>query len=205
MKNLVGRFMRYVTFDTQSKPKNHHCPSSTGQKVFAQALYEELLELGLSDVSLDDHGYVMAKLPSNVNYPVPAIGFIATWTPLQMLAVSMLNRKSLKIIKVVILPLVKGTKCCRPFNTLTCICCMAITSSRPMAQPYWVQITKRGLQKLSPRWKSCLLILRFLMAISRLHSRQMKRLAAVPIILMWRNLRRSGIYHRWRPDWRAGV
>lgn len=74
MKNLVGRFMRYVTFDTQSKPKNHHCPSSTGQKVFAQALYEELLELGLSDVSLDDHGYVMAKLPSNVNYPVPAIG-----------------------------------------------------------------------------------------------------------------------------------
>lgn len=77
MKNLVGRFMRYVTFDTQSKPKNHHCPSSTGQKVFAQALYEELLELGLSDVSLDDHGYVMAKLPSNVNYPVPAIGFIA--------------------------------------------------------------------------------------------------------------------------------
>lgn len=77
MKNLVGRFMRYVTFDTQSKPKNHHWPSSTGQKVFAQALYEELLELGLSDVSLDEHGYVMAKLKSNVDYPVPAIGFIA--------------------------------------------------------------------------------------------------------------------------------
>ncbi|EKO3482185.1 peptidase T [Vibrio fluvialis] len=77
MDNLVGRFLRYVTYDTQSKPKNHHCPSSTGQKVFALALHDELLELGLSEVSMDEHGYVMAKLPSNVNYPVPPIGFIA--------------------------------------------------------------------------------------------------------------------------------
>lgn len=77
MDNLVGRFLRYVTYDTQSKPKNHHCPSSTGQKVFAQALHDELLELGLSDVSVDEHGYVMAKLPSNVNYAVPPIGFIS--------------------------------------------------------------------------------------------------------------------------------
>lgn len=77
MKNLIGRFLRYVTFDTQSKPKNSHSPSSAGQKVFAQTLYDELLTLGLTDVSLDEHGYVMAKLNSNVTYPVPTIGFIA--------------------------------------------------------------------------------------------------------------------------------
>lgn len=77
MENLIQRFLSYVTYDTQSKPKNHHCPSSSGQKVFAQALYEELLELGLSDVSIDNHCYVMAKLKSNVDYPVPPIGFIA--------------------------------------------------------------------------------------------------------------------------------
>lgn len=77
MDNLVERFLRYVTYDTQSKPKNTHCPSSTGQKVFAEQLYDELLTLGLTDVSLDEHGYVMARLKSNVNYPVPSIGFIA--------------------------------------------------------------------------------------------------------------------------------
>ncbi|PNH87597.1 peptidase T [Vibrio diazotrophicus] len=77
MENLIQRFLSYVTYDTQSKPKNHHCPSSSGQKVFAQALYEELIELGLSDVSIDNHCYVMAKLKSNVDYPVPPIGFIA--------------------------------------------------------------------------------------------------------------------------------
>lgn len=77
MENLVGRFLRYVTYDTQSKPKNHHCPSSTGQKAFALMLHDELLELGLSEVTLDEHGYVMAKLKSNVDYAVPAIGFIA--------------------------------------------------------------------------------------------------------------------------------
>lgn len=77
MENLVERFLRYVTFETQSKPKNHHCPSSTGQKVFAQALYQELQELGLAEVSIDDRCYVMAKLKSNVAFPVPAIGFIS--------------------------------------------------------------------------------------------------------------------------------
>lgn len=77
MNELVQRFLRYVEFNTQSNPANSHCPSSAGQLTFAQFLKQELEELGLSDVSLDDNGYLMAKLPSNVNYPVPAIGFIA--------------------------------------------------------------------------------------------------------------------------------
>ena len=77
MNNLVERFLRYVTFDTQSNPSQLRCPSSEGQRFFAEALKQELIELGLSDVSLDDNGYLMARLPSNVDYPVPAIGFIA--------------------------------------------------------------------------------------------------------------------------------
>ncbi|KII76718.1 peptidase T [Vibrio renipiscarius] len=77
MNNLVERFLRYVTFDTQSNPNELRCPSSEGQLTFAQALKLELIELGLSKVSLDDNGYLMACLPSNVDYPVPAIGFVA--------------------------------------------------------------------------------------------------------------------------------
>eukprot|EP00487_Bulimina_marginata_P007679 TRINITY_DN29193_c0_g1_i1.p1 TRINITY_DN29193_c0_g1~~TRINITY_DN29193_c0_g1_i1.p1 ORF type:complete len:115 (-),score=14.82 TRINITY_DN29193_c0_g1_i1:150-494(-) len=77
MEMLVERFLRYVSFDTQSVPSNSHCPSSSGQYVFAEALKIELEALGLSNVSLDEHGYLMAKLPSNVDHEVPAIGLIA--------------------------------------------------------------------------------------------------------------------------------
>lgn len=77
MDKLVQRFLRYVTFDTQSNPDNAQCPSSEGQMTFAQYLKQELIDLGLSDVSLDHNGYLMARLPSNVDYPVPAVGFIA--------------------------------------------------------------------------------------------------------------------------------
>jgi len=77
MNELVQRFLRYVAFDTQSNPANPACPSSEGQITFAQLLKQELIELGLSDVSLDHNGYLMARLPSNVDYSVPAIGFVA--------------------------------------------------------------------------------------------------------------------------------
>ncbi|WP_243977776.1 peptidase T [Vibrio natriegens] len=77
MKHLVERFLHYVTFNTKSNPKVTACPSSPGQLVFAQHLQQEMINLGLSDVVLTDHGYLMARLPSNVNYDVPAIGFIA--------------------------------------------------------------------------------------------------------------------------------
>lgn len=77
MKHLVERFLRYVKFDTQSNPHETACPSSGGQLVFAQQLKKEMIEFGLSNVTLSDNGYLMAKLPSNVDYDVPAIGFIA--------------------------------------------------------------------------------------------------------------------------------
>ncbi|WP_299690846.1 peptidase T [uncultured Vibrio sp.] len=77
MEKLVERFLNYVTFDTKSNPANQQCPSSPGQITFAEVLQSELIALGLVDVSLDQNGYLMAKLPSNVDYAVPAIGFVA--------------------------------------------------------------------------------------------------------------------------------
>ena len=77
MEKLVERFLNYVTFDTKSDPSNQQCPSSPGQITFAEALKSELIALDLTDISLDENGYLMAKLPSNVDYAVPAIGFVA--------------------------------------------------------------------------------------------------------------------------------
>ncbi|MDD1828760.1 peptidase T [Photobacterium sp. ZSDE20] len=77
MEKLVERFLNYVTFDTKSDPSNQQCPSSPGQITFAEALKSELIAFELVGVSLDENGYLMAKLPSNVDFPVPAIGFVA--------------------------------------------------------------------------------------------------------------------------------
>lgn len=77
MDKLLERFFGYVSFDTQSKPSAKLTPSSDGQLRLARALEKELKTLGLSDVSLDDNGCVMATLPANVDWPVPVIGFIS--------------------------------------------------------------------------------------------------------------------------------
>lgn len=77
MNNLVKRFLGYVSFDTQSDGYSATCPSTPGQFTFAEHLKNELVELGLSDVSLDANGYLMAKLPSNTDADIPAIGLIA--------------------------------------------------------------------------------------------------------------------------------
>ncbi|MBY6186926.1 peptidase T [Marinobacter hydrocarbonoclasticus] len=77
MNRLLDRFLRYVTFDTQSNASSSNCPSTPGQLTLARALYEELKAMGLSDVHLDKHGYLMATLPANTDRLIPAIGFIA--------------------------------------------------------------------------------------------------------------------------------
>ncbi len=71
------RFLKYISFDTKSDSKSKTCPSTPGQFEFARYLKNELEDLGLSDVSLDDNGYLMAKLPSNTDKEVPVIGFIS--------------------------------------------------------------------------------------------------------------------------------
>ena len=74
---VVDRFLEYVKFDTQSDELTNLWPSTPGQMIFAQHLEEQLRAMGLSDITLDDNGYLMATLPANVSRPVPTIGFIA--------------------------------------------------------------------------------------------------------------------------------
>lgn len=77
MDKLIERFLRYVSFETQSNSSVDHCPSTEGQRVLAEQIKKELVELGLSSVELDENGYLTARLPSNIDYEVPTIGFIA--------------------------------------------------------------------------------------------------------------------------------
>ncbi|MBQ5419122.1 MAG: peptidase T, partial [Selenomonas sp.] len=78
MDVLVKRFEDYVSFDTQSDEDNDKaCPSTPGQMILAKHLAEELKEIGLKDVDLDNHGYVMATLPANGREEAPTVGFIA--------------------------------------------------------------------------------------------------------------------------------
>ena len=74
---VIERFLKYVTFDTQSDESTGVTPSTPKQMVCAQYLKTELEELGLKDISLDENGYLFATLPSNVNHEVPVVGFIA--------------------------------------------------------------------------------------------------------------------------------
>ncbi len=78
MTSVVDRFLQYVKFDTQSDELTQMTPSTPGQMIFAQHLQEQLKELGLSEISLDENGYLMASLPATPGYEnVPVIGFIA--------------------------------------------------------------------------------------------------------------------------------
>ena len=77
-KELVERFLKYVSFDTQSDETcENQCPSSQKQFDLARYLKEELERLGLEEVEMDEHAYVYATLPANTSKMVPTIGFIA--------------------------------------------------------------------------------------------------------------------------------
>ncbi len=77
MQNITNRFIKYISIDTQSDPNNPEFPSTEKQWNLAKLLVEELTEIGMQDISIDENAYVMATLPSNVDFKVPTIGFIA--------------------------------------------------------------------------------------------------------------------------------
>jgi len=72
---VTDRFLRYVVIDTQSDPKSSAQPSTEKQKNLGHVLVGELLAIGLADAHMDEHGYVHATIPSNVDKPVPVICF----------------------------------------------------------------------------------------------------------------------------------
>ncbi|TRZ42757.1 peptidase T [Robertkochia solimangrovi] len=77
MKPIVERFIRYISIDTQSDSASDTTPSTEKQWELARLLTEELKALGMQDVTIDEHAYIMATLPSNVAHDVPVIGFIS--------------------------------------------------------------------------------------------------------------------------------
>lgn len=72
---VVDRFVRYAKIDTQSDPNSTTFPSTEKQKNLARLLVEELLEMGITDAHMDEHGYVYASIPSNTEKEVPVVCF----------------------------------------------------------------------------------------------------------------------------------
>ena len=76
-QHIIDRFISYVTIDTESDPNSNTTPSTEKQWDLAHKLAKELIAIGMKDVSIDNNAYIMATLPSNVDYDVPTIGFIS--------------------------------------------------------------------------------------------------------------------------------
>ncbi|MEI6822499.1 MAG: peptidase T [Bacteroidota bacterium] len=76
-EKILERFLSYVNVDTQSDESSETCPSTAKQFDLANKLKDEMIAMGLQDVSLDDNCYLMGTLPSNIDKKVPVIGFIS--------------------------------------------------------------------------------------------------------------------------------
>jgi tripeptide aminopeptidase len=76
-ETVLDKFLRYVVIDTQSKEDSESYPSTAKQFDLLNLLVKELKDLSVPQVSIDEHGYVMATLSANVSIKVPAIGFVA--------------------------------------------------------------------------------------------------------------------------------
>lgn len=76
-EHIINRFVSYVTIDTESDPNNPEFPSTENQWDLAHLLVDELKTIGMQDVTLDENCYVMATLPSNVDYEIPTVGFVS--------------------------------------------------------------------------------------------------------------------------------
>ena len=75
---VLQRFLRYVTYDTQSRENSSTYPSTPGQLTLLRDLVTELHGIGIADATIDQHGYVMATIPGTTRKrDVPVIGFIA--------------------------------------------------------------------------------------------------------------------------------
>ncbi len=77
MNDIVKRFLKYVSFETTSDENSSTCPSTKKQWDLAKYLKEELINIGMSDVIMDENCYIYATLPSNSDKDIDTIGFIA--------------------------------------------------------------------------------------------------------------------------------
>ena len=77
METVLDKFLRYIAIDTQSDDSSNTQPSTAKQLDLSKLLVTELQQMGISDASLDEYGYVMATIPANIDKKVPVIGFIS--------------------------------------------------------------------------------------------------------------------------------
>lgn len=78
MTKVHERFLKYVTFDTESNPDSDTCPSTDKQKSLGEYLTREMIEMGIANVIMDENGYIYGELPSNSdNNDAPNLAFIA--------------------------------------------------------------------------------------------------------------------------------
>lgn len=81
MKPIIHRFLKYISIDTQGSEKSYNCPSNENQRLLAELLQEELLEMGVKDVEVDEKSFLYAKIPSNASderkRDIPAVAFLA--------------------------------------------------------------------------------------------------------------------------------
>ncbi|MFA6831704.1 MAG: peptidase T [Bacteroidaceae bacterium] len=77
MEKVIERFLKYARMSTQSDEESTVTPSTARQLVFAKSLKEELEQMGLTEISLDEKGYLMATFPANTTKEIPTIGFIS--------------------------------------------------------------------------------------------------------------------------------
>ncbi|MBE9487997.1 MAG: peptidase T [Bacteroidetes bacterium] len=77
MENIIDRFVRYIKYNTQSDEKSIIHPSTHCQVIFLEMLFKELTDMGLSEISLDENGYLMATVPSNIEKEIPVVAFLA--------------------------------------------------------------------------------------------------------------------------------
>ena len=98
--NIVERFLNYTKFDTQSSEESETVPSTAKQLVFAEYLKKELEREGLSDVEMDDKGYIYATLKSNTKKKVPTLDLFLTTIQVPIVAAPMSMHKSSKTMMV---------------------------------------------------------------------------------------------------------
>ena len=77
METVTDKFLRYVSFETTSDENSTTHPSSLKELDLSRQLVKEMLAMGIADASLDENGYVMGTIPSNMDREVPVLGFIA--------------------------------------------------------------------------------------------------------------------------------
>ena len=75
MTNVIDRFLKYVSFDTQSNEDSETCPSTDKQKILGAALVEEMRSMGILDAHMDEDGYIYGTVPGDPS--LPTVGLIA--------------------------------------------------------------------------------------------------------------------------------